>query len=135
MAGDPKKALETALFALLDGWPTMTWPVYNTEGTGTTFEYVVFQAVGGEDDHMKKRGYLYSYQVVGIHTNRATAEDMSAAIEACLATATRSGALSVAGHAIIWAERTQAIDVPQPLSDGRMVHHVGGTYEFMLREV
>ena len=130
---DPKKALETALYALLDGYAGITWPVFNTEGTGTAFEYIVFQAAGGDDDHMKKRGYLYSYQVVGIHTNRATAEDMSAAIEACLATA--KSTLSVAGHAIIWAERREPVDYPQPLSDGRMVHHVGGTYDFMLREV
>ena len=74
---DPKEGLEAELFTLLDA--ELAWPVYNTTATGSSFAYVVFQAMNGDDDHMKKRGHTYEYQVVGIHTDRLTALGMSAA--------------------------------------------------------
>jgi hypothetical protein len=128
---DPKQLLEAALFSLLD--TSLTWPVYNTFAIANSFAYVVFQAVGGEDDHMKKRGHEYEYQVVGIHTDRLTALQMSAAVEAALATA--RAAMSITGYGLIWAERVGPIDYTEELPDGVLVHHVGGTYQFMLREV
>lgn len=129
---DPKEGLEAELFTLLDA--ELAWPVYNTTATGSSFAYVVFQAMNGDDDHMKKRGHTYEYQVVGIHTDRLTALGMSAAIEAALATARTS--MSIAGYHVIWAERVNPIDYTQTLPDEMTtVHHVGGVYQFRLREV
>jgi len=42
--------------------------------------------------------------------------------------------MSVAGFSIIWAERINPVDYTQELPDGQMVYHVGGMYQFMLRE-
>lgn len=129
---EPKKLVETALYSLLDGAGSITWTVYNTRATGQTFEYVVFQTAGGDDDgyHLKDRGYIYDYQIVGISTNRGTALDMNAAIDTVMAT----GALSVAGHGLVRVSRTAMVDYTQITEDGEAIYFAGGIYQIELEE-
>lgn len=127
---EPKATLEAALWSLLD--TALSYNVYNTRAAGSMFEYVVFQAVGGDDQWyaMKKRGWQYDYQVVGVHTSRATALAMNASLDVAMA-----GALSVTGYSVVSVVRTDPVDYTQVLEDGQTLHYVGGVYRIELEEV
>ena len=127
---EPKKLLETALFGLLD--TALSCTVYNTRAAGSTFNYVVFQAAGGDDDWylMKKRGHVYDYQVVAVHTDRSAALDLNATLDGAMA-----GTLSVSGYGVVSVTRVEPVDYTQVLEDGQMLHYVGGVYRIELEEV
>ena len=129
---EPKLLLETALYSYLDA--QLSYTVYNTVASGSSFNYVVFQAVGGTDYdyHMKDRGRVYAYQVVGIHTNRSTALAMHVAIDGAMSSA--KGSLSVSGQGVVRITRTDVIDYTEVTPDGTHIHHVGGVYEVELEE-
>jgi hypothetical protein len=131
---EPKKLLETALFGLLDA--ALSCAVYNTRAAGSTFNYVVFQAAGGDDDWylMKKRGHVYDYQVVAVHTDRSAALDLNATLDGAMAGA-MAGTLSVSGYGVVSVARVDPVDYTQVLEDGQMLHYVGGVYRIELEEV
>lgn len=123
---DPKKALEAQIYALL---ATGSWPVFNTKAVATSFAYVVFQAIGGDDDgyHLKNRTWVYAYQVKGIHLDRALALDMFTEFDALMATG-----LTVAGFGTVQVVRTSPVDYTEVTTDGEYIYHVGGVYEIEL---
>lgn len=130
---EPKSLLEAALYSYLAA-QLSSYDVYNTVATGTEFNYVVFQAAGGFDDdyHAKSRGRVYSYQIVGIHTARATALAMFVALDAAMAAA--KGSLSVSGQAVVRVTRTDPIDYTEVTPDGTHIFHVGGSYDIELED-
>ena len=130
---EPKLLLETALYSYLNT-QLSSYTVYNTVAAGSSFNYVVFQAVGGADDdfHHKARGRVYAYQVVGIHTDRSTALAMHVAIDAAMAAA--KGSLSVSGQSVVRVTRIDPVDYTEVTPDGTYIHHVGGVYEIELEE-
>ena len=130
---EPKLLLETALYSYLNT-QLSSYTVYNTVASGSSFNYVVFQAVGGSDNdfHHKARGRVYGYQVVGINTDRSTALAMHVAIDAAMAAA--KGSLSVSGQSVVRATRIDPIDYTEVTPDGTHIHHVGGVYEIELED-
>ena len=128
---EPKALLEAALYSLLN--TGLTPEVYNTQAAaGAAFNYVVFQAAGGDDVwyHAKERGYVYEYQIVGIHTTRAQALAMNAAIEAAMDGA--KAGLSVSGFGVVRVTRDRPIDYTQVTPDNETIHFVGGIYQIEL---
>lgn len=130
---EPKSLLEAALYSHLST-ECSSYDVYNTVAVGSSFDYIVFQSVGGgdEDFHRKDRGRIYEYQIVGLNTDRAEALAMFVAIDAAMATAKVS--LSVNGQSIVRVTRTGPVDYTEPLPDGTQIHRVGAIYEVELEE-
>ena len=130
---EPKLLLETALYSYLNT-QLSSYTVYNTVAAGSSFNYIVFQSAGSADYdyHHKKRGRVYDYQVVGIHTDRSTALAMHVAIDAAMAAA--KGSLSVSGQGVVRVTRTDVIDYTEITPDGTSIHHTGGVYAIELEE-
>ena len=130
---EPKLTLETALYSYLAA-QLSAYDVFNTNASGSSFDYIVFQFVGSADDdyHMKQRGRVYAYQIVGIQTDRSTALTMNAAIDAAMAGA--KSTVTVSGQALVRVTRTDVVDYTEITPDGTAIHHVGGVYEIELED-
>ena len=130
---EPKALLEAALYSYLAA-QLSAYDVFNTTATGSSFDYVVFQAVGSFDDdyHMKQRGRAYQYQIVGMNTDRNDALSMFVAIDNAMSAA--KATLSISGQNVVRVTRTDAIDFTEITPDGESIHHVGGVYEIEMED-
>ena len=128
---DPRLLLETSLESVLDA--ALTPAVFNTIATGA-FDYVVFTVVGSDDTwyNMKKRGYVYEYEVVGINRDRATALGYANALDTAMAAAEDS--LSLVGYTVIEIRRVAVVDERDTLPDSGRIFRCGGRYEIELEE-
>ena len=127
--------LETGLYDLITGDTAVTAAVgatrvYNTLAPqGATRPYIVFFNSGGGPENVYP-GKLESL----VYVVKAVADDISTAatIDQKLRAALhhQEGTLSVSGYTPLRILRTNSVQMPERLQDGRVVYHTGAYYRF-----
>jgi len=129
--------LETGLYSLITGDTAVTAAVgatrvYNTLAPQEADRpYVIFFNSGGGPENIYP-GDLESlvYVVKAVADDRFTAATIDQKLRAALHH--KEGTLSVSGYTPLRILRTNSVQMPERMQDGRVVYHTGAYYRFRI---